>query len=379
MQTDLTLRLPVVLVSAFLLAATLAAPAHAQQPSSSDASWLDAGDAAPPATEVLVLGTPHLSGVSDRFAPSMVDRLVAALDAFGPDAVAIEGLPGRTVAAMDTWGGDFDRVAAQFAGSHRQYGRYVQSQMGWSWTEANRQADSLLAVVQSGDTAAASGTRLALVQSLIAAYRLPTAALQWRYLSDDVRAAQTVLPDTVASALDARQAMANETYSIGLRLAHQRGHQRLYPIDDHGDKDLLLDILPPLQQALTDSLRAAVQNAPYAQRRDSLLQAGLAAGNLLATYRFMNADDYARADVDAQWRGFLRDPFPDRLGQTRLALWEVRNLNMVGHIRRVAAQEPSGRVLVIVGASHKPFFDAYLRAMMNVRVVDAEQVLHRAP
>lgn len=44
-----------------------------------------------------------------------------------------------------------------------------------------------------------------------------------------------------------------------------------------------------------------------------------------------------------------------------------------------AAQVPGGRVLVLVGASHKAFFDAYLRAMMNVRVVNAEQVLRHAP
>jgi pheromone shutdown protein TraB len=112
-----------------------------------------------------------------------------------------------------------------------------------------------------------------------------------------------------------------------------------------------------------------VQNVPYAQRRDSLR----------AAYRFMNADDYPRADVDAQWRFFLRAPFPDSPGQTRLALWEVRNLNMVSNIRRAAAQVPGGRVLVIVGASHRAFFDAYLRAMTNVRVVDSEHAWRRAP
>ena len=66
---------------------------------------------------------------------------------------------------------------------------------------------------------------------------------------------------------------------------------------------------------------------------------------------------------------------PNDVGRKWLALWETRNLHMVGHIRRVTTQHPGGRVLVIVGSSHKPFFDAYLRQMMGVKVVDAQAVL----
>jgi len=38
------------------------------------------------------------------------------------------------------------------------------------------------------------------------------------------------------------------------------------------------------------------------------------------------------------------------------------------------AQHPGERVLVVVGGSHKPFFDTYLRQMMGVKVVEAEDV-----
>jgi hypothetical protein len=76
-----------------------------------------------------------------------------------------------------------------------------------------------------------------------------------------------------------------------------------------------------------------------------------------------------------QWEAMLRARLPDEMGRTRVALWETRNLHMVGHIQRMIAQHPGERILVIVGSSHKPFFDAYLRQMMGVQVVDAETVL----
>jgi hypothetical protein len=327
------------------------------------------------ATQVFVLGTPHLGGVADRFEPAMVDSLASLLDAFGPDAIAIEKISGRQAAAMERWGGRYDRVAQRFAGEFLYHGRQVQRQTGWSWSTANQRADSLLSLARSEGSALATDTRLALVKSLVAAYRLPSATLQWRSLSADARTAQTTLPDTTASALDDRLTAANEVYSIGMRLAHERGHQRLYPIDHQADKDLAVPIFRPLMKAMGDSMRAALDAHPVLQRVDSLEETGLENGELLPFYRYLNRDEVGRADASIQWKTMLDVNLPNDVGRKWLALWETRNLHMAGHIRRVTSQHPGGRVLVIVGSSHKPFFDAYLRQMMGVQVVDAQAVL----
>ena len=58
-----------------------------------------------------------------------------------------------------------------------------------------------------------------------------------------------------------------------------------------------------------------------------------------------------------------------------LAWYQVRNLRMVANVMAAAAEAPGGRVLNIVGASHKPYFDAYLDQMHDVRLGDAEAVL----
>lgn len=346
----------------------------AQQPAPSDSPIAaTASDSA--ATKVFVLGTPHLSAFADRFEPAMVDSVVAALDAFGPDAIAIENLSGRQVAAMERWGGRWEQVTERFADTYLYHGRRVQEQAGWSWSAANQRADSLLSLAQSDSTSLDRDARLDLVRSLTAAYRFPSAALQWNHLPDDARSGQAMLPDTTAAALNASLTAANETYSIGMRLAHQRGHHRLYPIDHQAEKDRAVTVFPALMEAVGDSMRKAIDTNPVLGRADSLKQVGLEQGNFLPMYRYLNRDTVGQADVDIQWRTMLEVDLPDDVGRQWLALWESRNLHMVGHIRRAASQHPGGRVLVIVGSSHKPFFDAYLQQMMGVTVVEADAVL----
>jgi hypothetical protein len=48
---------------------------------------------------------------------------------------------------------------------------------------------------------------------------------------------------------------------------------------------------------------------------------------------------------------------------------------MVANIREVLGREPGTRLLAIVGASHKAYFEAYLHQMRDVALVDAQSVL----
>ena len=90
---------------------------------------------------------------------------------------------------------------------------------------------------------------------------------------------------------------------------------------------------------------------------------------MLAHYVYLNSAEYAAGDVEAQWRLFLRTELPSGLDRTRLALWDVRNLNIASNVRRVCAKHPGGRVLVIIGASHKPFLDELLAQSLDVTMV----------
>ena len=74
-------------------------------------------------------------------------------------------------------------------------------------------------------------------------------------------------------------------------------------------------------------------------------------------------------DVDLQWGSFLRSNLADQIDRSHLALWEVRNLQIAANIRRLTAEHPGGRVLVIIGAAHKPFLESYLQQMADIDVV----------
>jgi len=366
--------------ASFLLAVALliglsAAPTRAQQPEAGGSPIaMNVPDSV--ATKVFVLGSPHLSNVEDQFEPSMLDSLMTALEAFAPQAIAVERLSGRAIASMERWGGPYKTYVQKnyFGGSFVHHGRLVRKQAGWTWGEANQRADSLLTIARSDSGAFGVEDRLALIRSLTAAYRLPSAFLQWKYLSPEDRAAQRVLPDTTAEDLNERLDAANETYTIGAELAHERGLQRLYPMDDQAQR-IPKDEIASLYNPVMDSVGKALMSSPMVKRTLALQKAGLKSGSLFPMYRYMNTETWSHDRVDLHWKELLRRSTPEDVGQTGVALYEVRNLNMVAEIQRMVSQHPGERVLVVVGGSHKPFFDAYLRQMMGVKVVEATEVL----
>ena len=71
----------------------------------------------------------------------------------------------------------------------------------------------------------------------------------------------------------------------------------------------------------------------------------------------------------------MTTPSPEQYGRAYLAWWEVRNLRRVSNIRAAFGNRAGARVLNVVGASHKAYYDAYLGMMSDVKLVDAEDVL----
>lgn len=55
--------------------------------------------------------------------------------------------------------------------------------------------------------------------------------------------------------------------------------------------------------------------------------------------------------------------------------WETRNLRMASNIRDVLGMRPGMRMLVVVGASHKGYLEAYPHQMHDVRIVDTTPFL----
>lgn len=96
---------------------------------------------------------------------------------------------------------------------------------------------------------------------------------------------------------------------------------------------------------------------------------------LLDVYRAFNAPTYAAEAYRSDWGAALNEPSRQAYGRRYVTYWETRNLRMVANIREVLGRDPGTRLLAVVGASHKAYYEAYLNQMHDARLVDALAVL----
>ena len=173
-------------------------------------------------------------------------------------------------------------------------------------------------------------------------------------------------------ALDEYMQRGDETTLVAARLAARLGLERLHPVDDHTGDDGHVDDI--------QAYGAAIQRA-WDTRGDVVAaarEAGLAAlrgGDALEAYRQANSPQVLQAMVEGDFGAALADPSPERYGQFYVGGWETRNLRMVANVRDAFRDRPGARVLAIVGATHKPWFDSLLGRMQGVDIVDVQDVL----
>ena len=118
---------------------------------------------------------------------------------------------------------------------------------------------------------------------------------------------------------------------------------------------------------------------PYTHERRAAsqqLEARLAEPDgLLAMYRAYNDPSQALIIYRSDFGAALTEPSPQGFGRRYVGFWETRNLRMVANMRDVVGRYPGTRMLTIVGASHKPYYEAYLNMMHDVVLADPEAVL----
>lgn len=111
----------------------------------------------------------------------------------------------------------------------------------------------------------------------------------------------------------------------------------------------------------------------YGELSDVPRDAGIEAGDLLPYFLHLNSTAYQEADLGGQWAIFLEVGVDPLLGRARVARREVRDLRIATHIRWVTARHPGSRVLVLIGASHKPFLESFLSQMYDIELVQLSE------
>ena len=350
-----------------LFAATVfsnAATAQAYQPQF-DPSKLK-GPAKGPFSEVLVLGSPHISNFPKTFDPATLRGLEDRLATWRPDAISIEALSGAQCDHLR-------RYPARYQDTIKSYcwdPAPAQAATGLDVPAATAEVEKLLAAWPANPSAS-QRRRLAAV--FLAGGERASAVVQWLRLPQPERRAGDGLDDKLVELLDKLKDRRDESYLVAARLAARLGHERLYPMDDH-----TADSTTPDEKAWGEAITNGWKNPASAKRRKENEERKTrleTSDQVLTAYREYNSPEEMKLAFDGDWGAQLEEPSPQRFGRQYVGYWETRNLRMAGNIRDVLGMKPGMRMLVLVGASHKGYLEAYLHQMHDVRVIDTGPLL----
>ncbi len=364
---------------AFLAAASAAvsitAAGLAQAPEGGYAfspSDLDARAVAAP-LQVAVLGTPHLRGAPDAFERAMLEPLLDRLETFEPTHIAVETVSGEHLRFLMAEAARHEEAAEQFGSDVIALMEAAGETVELTPSEALAEAEALIEEPLGPEdrrTAAALMAR---------AGEAPSAAALWLQIPGTARMAGGPVSDDLAAELDRVASQDDESYAIGAVLAARLGLDRVYAMDDWTQSDAFMALIPRLQPLIAGDepdpvLGQVMQSDVLAPMREMPRRLTSREG-VMEVYRAFNDASEQPARADAEWGAFLAAPSDPDAARARVAIWEARNLHMAARIAEAAAGEPGGRMLVIVGASHKPYLDAMLGSLSAVELVDTQALL----
>ncbi|HEU4852482.1 MAG TPA: DUF5694 domain-containing protein [Telluria sp.] len=324
------------------------------------------GPASGQPNEVLVLGSPHLSGLPPSFDVAHIGLLNDRLAGWRPQAIAIEAVPGTQCDFMRRYPNRYKDSVSSYCWDTAP----ARAATGLDVAEATVQAEQMLAAWPAAPSAS---QRRRLAALFFAGGEQASALVQWLRLAPADRQAGDGLDAVLVERLKSLEGRRNENYLIASRLAARLGLERVYGMDDHTSDNVIAD-----EKGWSEAMKKAWSNPVAARRKaaDKVLAEGLVSPDgVLAMFRAHNAPGVARDVFDSDFGAALNEPSPQRFGRGYVGWWETRNLRMVSNIRDVLAARPGIRMLVLVGSSHKGYLEAYLHQMHDVRVVDAAPLL----
>jgi len=322
------------------------------------------------AHELLVVGTPHLSALQPAPTPGQRQAVVDRLAPWRPTLVCVEAMPPADVAALASQPQVHGAVLEAFASEAVRTAppQQLRLRMG---AEAAR-AEAMALVREPAPLDARQRTRLIALQ--LAAHDPHSALLNWLQLTPDAQAAApSVLGRRAVADLQAAADSRNEIVTLAIPLALQGGHRRLCSVDPFVDEVAVQHLAGPLQAMLGDprveqGLRALqAEQASHWRAEDP--------AGLRQLLHWLHSADFESSDRQAQWDVFVAIPSPQRAGLRRLALWHARNAQIAAHVYRALADADGARVLLLIGAAHRPFIEQAVRAQPWMKVHDAARLL----
>lgn len=341
---------------------TIAGSVHAEVPAV-DLRGVDEALTVEP-TKVMVLGTSHLSAYDD-LTPEHIAPLLDRLVSFDPQVITIEGVPGETCEMMRTYPSEYRDSLDSYCHDVAPF----RAESGLSAAEAAARVRMLL---HDWPEAPSASERRQLAAAFLAAGEAYSALVQWWQLAPTERAIGDGLGLASVAYLENRAASMNESSQIGARLAARLGLERVYSADDHSSDLVLTDYGSALWDRMSEIW---AMNDPSSKDGSKQAAQDLIEGRVMAAYLFYNDPETQRLALDSDFRRAMNDGEGEQYGRAYNSWYQTRNLRMVSNVVAAGANAPGGRVLSIVGASHKPYFEAYLDLMHDIEIVSTDTVL----
>lgn len=317
--------------------------------------------------EVMVLGTTHLSHMPKSFDPVTLRGLLDRLAGWHPQIIAIESMSGPHCAFMRQYPGRYKDAVDSYCWDPAP----ARAATGLDVPAATAEAEAMLAHWPVTPTPA---QRRKLASRLLAGGEPASALVQWLRLPEAERHAGDGLDTVLATLLDQLRTQRGEDWLIAAPLAARLGLERVVPMDDQAEIMLVAD-----DKTYGEALTKAWNNPVCAKRKkidDALLASLGSAAGVLPLYRGLNDSVMAPMITGCDFGAALEDPSPQGYGRVYVGYWETRNLRMAANIREAVGTHPGSRALVIVGAAHKWYLQAYLNQMHDVHIVDVSPMLH---
>jgi len=331
------------------------------------------------AQTITVVGTQHLTGLEPPPSAEQLAHTVEALASFEPTQVCVERMSGGRIEALladpARHGATFqsDWHGRPLASTIAPIGLELQLMLERRPAGARTEASELLARWDALDAA----DRIRAVGLQVAGFEFHSAVLNWSWLDEAERdQARDTLGPRAVDALDEALASVDEVYSLGVPLARTAGLHELCTADSQEDETAGIDT------ALEHGGEAVLESPEVRARIDELVERSEAEWHpesgpaaLTALLRFSNSDEFAELDRRLQWET-LRE-FDNEAGafQRRLMYWHARTAEISAELFRALARSPDERVVLIIGAAHRPFTEAELRSQPWIEVQPASALL----
>lgn len=335
--------------------------------------------AAPAAGQtVTIVGTQHLEGLDPTPDAEQLEHAVEAMAAFEPTQVCIERMGGGRLQALSR-----DPQRHGMALDPATHGR----PLGTLVIPLGKTLQTLLEIRPADARESAAGLaarwdelsledRIELIGLQVAGYEFYSAALNWSYLTPSERIeAEDGTLGPAAEALTATLTSADEVYSLAVPLARRAGLHELCTADSQEyEADGMRAALEHGGITVMESPAVSERLAAYSAHMNTVWRPESGPDALTHMLGYMNSEAFVAFDMENQWRPLREHDNDDGAFARRLMYWHARTAQISSELYRALAQGRDERVLFIVGAAHRPFNEAEMRAQPWLRVEPASSL-----